>query len=117
LVPIDHTPDASAAIEFARRAVAIMGDEPVTITLLHVGDAQAMPSVQAEDGAQWTFKRLHRDGDVVGEIVGAAELVRANLIVMPTAGRNGVFEALRGSTTERVLRRARCPVLAVPAHR
>jgi len=34
---------------------------------------------------------------------------------MPTAGRAGVFEVLRGSTTERVLRKARCPLLAVPA--
>jgi nucleotide-binding universal stress UspA family protein len=34
---------------------------------------------------------------------------------MPTAGREGVFDALRGSTTERVLRRAPCPLLAVPA--
>ena len=47
----------------------------------------------------------------------AAEEVEANLIVMPTEGRHGVFDALRGSTTERVLRRVRCPVLAVPAAR
>ena len=43
------------------------------------------------------------------------ELVGADLIVMPTAGRAGVFEVLRGGTTERVLRQARCPLLAVPA--
>ncbi len=34
---------------------------------------------------------------------------------MPTRGRDGVFDALRGSVTERVLRNAHCPVLAVPA--
>jgi nucleotide-binding universal stress UspA family protein len=34
---------------------------------------------------------------------------------MPTAGRQGVVDALRGSTTERVIRQAPCPVLAVPA--
>jgi nucleotide-binding universal stress UspA family protein len=117
LIPIDHAPDPRAAIEFARRAAAIMGDKPVTITLLHVGDEQTMPNVQVADGPQWTFKRLRRDGDPVSEIVAAADLVGANLIVMPTEGRNGVFDALRGSTTERVLRRARCPLLAVPANR
>lgn len=117
LIPVDRAPDPSAAIEFARRAAEIIGEEPVTITLLHVGDEEAMPNVHAQDGAQWKFKRLHRDGDPVEEIVTAASLVRANLIVMPTAGRNGVFDALRGSTTERVLRRAPCPVLAVPANR
>ena len=44
----------------------------------------------------------------------AADEIKADLIVMPTAGRAGVFDALRGSTTERVLRRAPCPLLAVP---
>ncbi len=115
LIPVDHSPDANAAIEFARRAAEVMSDEKVTITLLHIGDETAMPMVYAQDGPQWTFARMHRDGDVVDEIVGAAELVRAELVVMPTEGRHGVFDALRGSTTERVLRRLRCPLLAVPA--
>jgi nucleotide-binding universal stress UspA family protein len=117
LIPIDHAPDASAAIEFARRAAEIVSDDKVAITLLHVGSGQDTPSVRAEDGPQWAFARMHRDGDTVEEIVAAAELVRADLIVMPTEGRHGVFDALRGSTTERVLRRSRCPVLAVPASR
>ncbi|HEY3719491.1 MAG TPA: universal stress protein, partial [Roseiarcus sp.] len=39
----------------------------------------------------------------------------ADLIVMPTAGHVGYLDALRGSTTERVLRQAPCPVLAMPA--
>jgi nucleotide-binding universal stress UspA family protein len=117
LIPIDHEPDSSAAIEFARRAVEVLSEDKATITLLHVGDETAMPSVSVQDGPQWTFARLHRDGDPVDEIVAAAELVRAELIVLPTEGRHGVFDALRGSTTERVLRRARCPVLAVPASR
>jgi nucleotide-binding universal stress UspA family protein len=115
LIPIDHSPDPAAAIEFARRAAEVMADAPVTITLLHVGSEASLPTVG--DGPQWTFKRVHRDGDVVDEIAAMAELVSADLIVMPTAGRSGLFDALRGSTTERVLRRARCPVLAVPAHR
>jgi len=73
-----------------------------------------MPRVRAEDGPRWTFVRIHREGEPVAEILAAAELVGADLIVMPTAGR-AVFEVLRGSTTERVLRQARCPLLAVPA--
>ena len=115
LVPVDHAPDASAAVEFARRVAEIAGDGKTTISLLHVGAETDMPRVQAEDGARWTFARMRRDGEPVTEILAAAELVGADLIVMPTAGRAGVFEVLRGSTTERVLRQARCPLLAVPA--
>jgi nucleotide-binding universal stress UspA family protein len=39
----------------------------------------------------------------------------ADLIAMATQGRDGFMDALRGSTTEQVLRATRCPVLAVPA--
>jgi nucleotide-binding universal stress UspA family protein len=115
LIPVDDAPDPRAAIEFARRAAEVMSNDKVTITLLHVGDEKRMLTAGVEDGPQWTFARMHRDGDPVEEIAAAAELVRADLIVMPTEGRHGVFDALRGSTTERVLRRSRCPVLAVPA--
>jgi nucleotide-binding universal stress UspA family protein len=115
LIPVDRAPDPSAAIEFALRAAEILSDGKVTITLLHVGDDDITPSVFARDGANWVVTRIRRDGDPVDEIVSAAELVQANLIVMPTEGRHGVFDALRGSTTERVLRRVRCPLLAVPA--
>jgi nucleotide-binding universal stress UspA family protein len=115
LIPIDHSPDPSAAIEFARRAAEIIGEGNVTITLLYVGAEADMPQVRAEDGTGWRFERLRREGDPVEEIVRGAELINAELIVMPTAGRAGVFDVLRGSTTERVLRRARCPLLAVPA--
>jgi nucleotide-binding universal stress UspA family protein len=117
LIPVDRAPDPAAAVEIARRAAAIMSDKPATITLLHVGDEAGLKGVRAQDGAQWTFARLYRDGDPVDEIVSAAERVRADLVVMPTEGRHGVFDALRGSTTERVLRRLRCPLLAVPAGR
>jgi len=115
LIPVDEAPDPSAAIEFARRAAEVAGGdgEKTTITLLHVG--ASAPRVRADDGPGWAFKRASRTGDAVEEIVKAADALRAELVVMPTEGRHGVFDALRGSTTERVLRRAPCPLLAVPA--
>jgi hypothetical protein len=36
---------------------------------------------------------------------------------MPTAGHQGFLDVLRGSTSERVLRHAPCPVLSIPAGR
>ncbi len=47
-------------------------------------------------------------------IVDLATAVPADLIVMSTHGRTGFAHMLMGSVTERVLRRAPCPVLAVP---
>jgi nucleotide-binding universal stress UspA family protein len=115
LLPVDRSPDPGAAIEFARRVAQIASEGGATITLLHVGPESGMPHVAAADGDGWTFTRMVRDGDPVEQILAAAEEVEADLIVMPTAGRDGVFDVLRGSTTERVLRRAQCPLLAVPA--
>ena len=37
-----------------------------------------------------------------------------NLIVMSTDGRHGFLDTLRGSHSERVLRRTPCPLLAIP---
>jgi nucleotide-binding universal stress UspA family protein len=115
LIPVDHSPDPGAAIEFATRAAAIIGDGQVAITLLYVGAQADMPRMRPADGDGWSFAWMCRDGEPVDEIVAAAAAVKADLIVMPTSGRSGVFEALKGSTTERVLRRARCALLSVPA--
>jgi nucleotide-binding universal stress UspA family protein len=54
------------------------------------------------------------EGDVVECILQTAEAKKSDLIVMATAGHEGLMDSLRGSTTEQVLRAAPCPVLAVP---
>jgi universal stress protein A len=48
------------------------------------------------------------------KIVEKALLESSDMIVMSTHGRTGLAHMLIGSVTERVLRRAPCPVLAVP---
>lgn len=52
-------------------------------------------------------------GSPHSEIIRLARERGAGLIVMATHGRGFVSHAILGSTTERVLRRAPCPVLAV----
>jgi nucleotide-binding universal stress UspA family protein len=81
--------------------------------LLHVG-ADA-PHVQRSGETDRTLPIVMRKGDVVDAVVAEANDWPADLIGMPTAGHHGFFDALRGSITERVLRSAPCPVLAVPA--
>jgi nucleotide-binding universal stress UspA family protein len=62
----------------------------------------------------WQWDHIVRSGDVIDAIVQMARNTPANLIVMSTDGRNGFLDALRGSHSERVLRRAPCPLLAIP---
>jgi universal stress protein A len=47
------------------------------------------------------------------EIVHTAELRGVDLIVMATHGRTGLSHALMGSVTEKVIRKAPCPVLSL----
>jgi len=47
------------------------------------------------------------------EIVRLAKADNADLIVMATHGRGAISQILMGSTTEKVVRRAPCPVLTV----
>ena len=115
LVPIDQTPLAQPAVLAAAGAAEALGDLPVEITLLHVGDGDPMPAYEAPEGDAWIWHERLCKGPIVKEIVAAAKEFEADLIVMPTEGRNGVFDALRGSFTERIVPQAPCPVLAVPS--
>ncbi|HSF58424.1 MAG TPA: universal stress protein [Candidatus Binatia bacterium] len=58
-----------------------------------------------------------RQGDVVDQILEEEADWRPDLMVLATQGHMDFLDALRGSTTERVLRGARCPILAIPARR
>jgi len=59
-----------------------------------------------------------QDGWATDLILSLAEAQAVNLIVMGTHGLRGIDRLMLGSVTERILRRARCPVLAVrkPVH-
>jgi len=110
LVPVDHAPPASDALQTIEDFTGLMNPEGATIELMHVGETE--PKIRrAADGSNVPVTR--QAGDVVSVILQAAE--QADLIAMPTAGHHGFLDAMHGSVTERVLRHAPCPVLAVPA--
>jgi nucleotide-binding universal stress UspA family protein len=56
-----------------------------------------------------------REGSPAEEILKVAERESPDLIVMATHGRSGVRRLLLGSVTEKLVRTAPCPVLAVPS--
>jgi nucleotide-binding universal stress UspA family protein len=112
LLPVDHQPNAQEAVIRAVRAAQAFGDEVVEIVLLHVNGSE-LPQLTLSESQACVWKELRREGNVEEAILDAAR--DADLIVMATEGRHGVFDALRGSVTERVVRGAPCPVLAVPA--
>jgi len=112
LVPVDHSPPPSEALDTIHEFIGPMNEQGATIELMHVGKTEP-PIRRVADGTR--IPVTMRAGDVVSTILQVADEQKADLIAMPTAGRYGFPDAVRGSTTERVLRHAPCPVLSVPA--
>jgi nucleotide-binding universal stress UspA family protein len=57
-----------------------------------------------------------RPGVPLSVILAEAERHSADLIVLAASGRSRVARFFVGSTADRVIREANCPVLVIPAH-
>ena len=140
LCPIDFSDFSRRALD---HAVAIAKWYESTVTLLHVyaiapivayAPGSSMPPhapLSPHDREAWlglirTFARVEAgtsvplefqllEGNATAEILARASELPADLIVMGTHGRSGFERLLLGSITEKVLRKAECPVLSVPA--
>lgn len=135
LVPTDFSPQSEKALRYA---LAFARQFNARLILLHVLEPLAgpdfayFPLVQARDKVARAAKHrlaglaarfeatpgiiertLVRDGRAHQMITEAARESRANLIIIATHGYTGPTRLLLGSTTERVVRHAPCPVLVV----
>ena len=115
LMPIDQTPHPQCAIHMMTGLAQFLGCASLVTTLLHVGGAEGIPDVDLDPQPGWVWETTNRKGNVVQTILDYERELDADLIVMPTQGHQGFLDALRGSTTERIVREAKCPVLAIPS--
>jgi nucleotide-binding universal stress UspA family protein len=114
LIPIAPMPRAQPAIAAAVRLVQRLQCPVGIFTTLFVGAPGTAPAVRCPSVPGWQWDHIVRSGDVIDAIVEMARDIPTSLIVMSTDGRNGFLDALRGSHSERVLRRTPCPLLAIP---
>jgi nucleotide-binding universal stress UspA family protein len=114
LIPVTIKPRPQPSVESAARLIRNLQLPAGMVTLLHVGPAAEMPSLKLPKDAEWTWNRVTKVGEPVDVILQTATELRTDLIIMTTEGRDGFLDALRGSTAERVLRKARCPVANLP---
>jgi nucleotide-binding universal stress UspA family protein len=114
LVPVAHEPRPQPAVEAAARLIRNLELPSGIVTLLHVGSAGDAPAVRVPEDTSWKWIRSSTAGDPVETILNTASDAAAGLIVMTTGGAHGFLDALRGSTTQQVLRKARCPVASLP---
>ena len=115
LIPIAHKPHPQPAIDLAAALASALGSENVLFELVHLGKETDPPKLTKPEQPGWSWNTLVAKGDPVEWILAAGADFDVDLIVMTTEGHTSLFDLLRGSTTERVVRGARCPVLAIPA--
>jgi hypothetical protein len=115
LIPIDHTPHPQPAIDLAAALARTLGSDKVLFELIHLGNENDLPKFIQPQHPGWSWEILEGKGDPVEWILAAGADFDVDLIVMMTEGHHSLFDLLRGSTTERVVRGARCPLLAIPA--
>ena len=114
LIPVATTPQPQPAIAGAVRMIQQLKCESGKFTLLHVGENGSAPDIITPNVTGWTWSKVTKQGNVIEVILETARQTNADLILMSTDGRNGFLDAVRGSHSERVLRRAPCPLLAIP---
>lgn len=137
VVPTDFSEDAALAAEAAARLLCVPGDGH-RIVLLHAYrvpvEAMHLPAKVLMDaihktsaGAQASLEELAaslrrpglaveavaREGYPPDVVLEYASSLGADLIAMGTHGRSGIGRAVLGSTAERVVATAPCPVLTV----
>ncbi|MCL6566334.1 MAG: universal stress protein [Acidobacteriia bacterium] len=136
LCPVDFSETSRQAFAYALGLTQATGAELIVVHALEEAPlfaAYAGPQAntilaEAEKAARRELAELVADtplpatrlrteilrGKIPQTILEYAEQQQVDLIVMGTHGRSGLEYAFFGSVAERVIRRARCPVLIVP---
>ncbi|AUI50034.1 universal stress protein [Arthrobacter crystallopoietes] len=120
------TPEGEAALERAIREAAnakaplvvvnsTRGDVFVDQRFVQSDAAQALDSRLAASGVEHILLQPMGGNDAADEVLDAAETHRADLIVIGLRKRTPVGKLIMGSTAQRILLQAECPVLAVKA--
>ena len=106
-----------APLPVAAVGLGPMGLEPTVLSPIDrerlLEDTEAFAATEVAQGV--TVEALVRGGSVAAEIVDQAVDMKADLLVMGTHGRSGFERLMLGSVAEKVLRKAPCPVMTVPA--
>lgn len=135
LIPVDFGPPSLKALQYGCLLAKKIGAK---VHLVHVNELaiqqpllapaldlatdfghqlrRRLQALGAECAPSITAARCHvRTGKASEQIRLEARLLDADLILMATHGYKGLKHVMLGSTTERVVRQARCPVLIVRA--
>lgn len=115
LIPVAAEPPAGVAIRFIEKLFEALRCSAAQIHVLHIGTKATLPAIPRRSSAKIQLVVQPPQVSLEQSILDFSQQISSDLIVMPTKGHDGFLDALRGSTTEQVLRNSRCPVLAITA--
>jgi nucleotide-binding universal stress UspA family protein len=128
MVPVDFSECSNKAIQYAVPFAKQFGAEVVLLHLVepypqvpemapidieNLQDAKKQMEACRRASCSISVKTLVRVGEATTGIIEAAKELDIDLIILSTHGRTGVARVFLGSTAERVVRLAPCPVLVV----
>lgn len=108
---LDQAIAAARRDNAALRAVHFDTDTTTAPSTGALADTRELAGRLTEAGVEFEIQRA--DSDVASQIIDLAEQRQAELIVMASRRRSPVVKLLLGSSTQRVLLEAECPVLLV----
>jgi len=114
LIPITRLIPPQLAIDRAVELASLLDARRIDWKIFHVCKKEHIPAVHLPSREGWKWKKFARPGHPVDQLLEMATEFSPHLIVMMTEGHRGLFDVFQGSTTERIVRGVRCPVLAVP---
>ena len=114
LIPVTRVIPPQLAIDYAVNLAKLLDVNTIEWKIFHVGKKEDIPALYLPTHEGWKWEKLARPGHPVDQLLEMAAEFSPQLIVMMTEGHRGLFDVLQGSTTERIVRGVRCPVLAVP---
>lgn len=112
VMPVAERPHPSTAARLCEHVLPELCSGRPTLTLLHVGSKRSAPEIAVDD-ADMDWRWQFAQGQVQQQISAAMGKNDAGLLVMPSTGRPGLWQALRASHTERALLQCERPVLAI----
>jgi len=117
LIPITGKPCPRESLEFAKRLIHSLQQPSGTVTLLHVGNMDTLPQIEPPEVSGWTWVVQTLPGNPADTILQQAEHLDVDLIVMTTDGPDRFIDKFLGTTSERVLRKSKCPIVVLPIDR
>lgn len=109
-------PDITAAMSLYGDLVFVMPDEWVTTMEKHSNENLEKLPPQNSDSVSNIIRHTSQ-GETATEIVNYADDNNIDLIIMGTHGKSDLAHILMGDTADKVLRKAHCPVMAIPSRK